>query len=477
VRRSPGVRESGSQEVRESGSQGVRSQEPGGSAITRVRVVPSALLLAAVAVVVVPALTLLFAGVLVVPATVLLAVFAGIVIMDAMSGRRSLRHVRVSGPELVRLWKDREGGIDLLFRSDDRRGRMLRIGPVLPEEIASQPEEKSIVLPDGAEHSRIEWTCHPRKRGRYILDRCAIECLSPLRLWHARTLAVLNTEIRVYPNLASEQKNAPDLFLRRPQTGLRMHRQVGKGREFEKLREYSPGDGFDEIDWKATARRGHPITRVFQVERTQEVYIVLDSSRLTARPVSDGLASILERNITASLLLALAAEKRGDLFGLVTFSDRVHGFVRARNGKAHYGSCREALYTLEPRIVTPDFDEVCTMLRLKLRRRALIVFLTELDDPALAESFVRNIHLLRPQHLVMVAMARPAEAQPLFLGMPAQSVDDVVRDLAGHLLWNKLRELGKGLERQGVRFAMLDPGKAGLQLASLYADIKQRQLL
>ena len=435
------------------------------------------MLLALVAAVVVPALTLAFAGLFVGMALGMLAVIAGVVIMDAISGSRSLRHVRVSGPELVRLWKDREGGIELLFQCDDRRARMLRIGPVLPEEIASQPDVKSVALPDGAEQSRIEWTCQPRKRGRYILNRCAVECMSPLRLWHASTLAVLNTEIRVYPNLASEQKNAPALFLRRPQMGLRMHRQVGKGREFEKLREYSPGDGFDEIDWKATARRGHPITRVFQVERTQEVYIVLDSSRLTARPVLDGHTSILERNITASLLLALAAEKRGDLFGLVTFSDRVHGFVRARNGKAHYGACREALYTLEPRIVTPDFDEVCTMLRLKLRRRALLVFLTELDDPALAESFVRNIQLLRRQHLVMVGMARPAQAQPLFLGTPAQSVDDVVGHLAGHLLWNKLRELGKGLGRQGVQFAMLDPGTAGLQLASLYADIKQRQLL
>lgn len=441
------------------------------------RIVPSPLLLVLAGIVVIPALTLLFADVWAAPMSGLLAMAIALMILDALTGRRALTNVHVSAPALVRLWKDREGSIDLVFRCGDRRGRTLHIGPVLPDEIASQPEDKMIALPDAAEQSRIEWTCQPRKRGRYFLNRCAVESSSPLRLWNVRSLLPLNTEIRVYPNLASEQKNAPALFLRRPQIGLRMHRQIGKGREFEKLREYSPGDGFDEIDWKATARRGHPITRVFQVERTQEVYMVLDSSRLTARHVADGVTSILERNITASLLLALAAEKRGDLFGLITFSDRVHGFVRARNGKAHYGACREALYTLEPRTVTPDFDEVCTMLRLKLRRRALIVFLTELDDPALAESFVRNVNLLRRQHLVLVAMARPAGAQPLFEGIQPATVDDVYGDLAGHLLWNKLRQLAKGLEHQGVHFAMLDPGKAGLQLASLYADIKQRQLL
>jgi uncharacterized protein (DUF58 family) len=455
------------------GSSGTDQRREGGG----VRVVPAAVLLVIVAVVVVPAMTLAYAGVGGAVAGGVLVVIAAVVVGDAVAGRRSLRHVRVSGPELVRLWKDRADVFEINFHCDDRRGRTLRIGPDLPDEIVSQTVDKFVALPGGSEHSKVEWNCTPRKRGRYFLNRCAVENPSPFRLWNARALLPLETEIRVYPNLASEQKNAPDLFLRRPQMGLRLHRQVGKGREFEKLREYVAGDGFDEIDWKATARRGHPITRVFQVERTQEVYIVLDSSRLTARPMADGAGSILERNITASLLLALAAEKRGDLFGLVTFSDRVHGFVRARSGKAHYGACREALYTLEPRIVTPDFDEVCTMLRLKLRRRALIVFLTELDDPVLSESFIRNVNLVRRQHLVLAAIARPAGAQPLFLGTPPESADDVYRDLAGHLQWNKLRELGKQLEHLGVRFTMLDPGKAGVQLTSLYADIKQRQLL
>ena len=66
--------------------------------------------------------------------------------------------------------------------------------------------------------------------------------------------------------------------------------------------------------------------------------------------------------------------------GMLTFSDRVHEFVRARNGQAHYSLCRDALYTLQPKIVTPDFDELCAFIRLRLRRRALLVFLTALDD-------------------------------------------------------------------------------------------------
>ena len=76
-------------------------------------------------------------------------------------------------------------------------------------------------------------------------------------------------EIRVYPNL---RRDSDLKALRQGVSGAHSVRQVGRGREFEKLREYLPGDGFDEIHWKATARRGRPITKVFQVERTQEIY-------------------------------------------------------------------------------------------------------------------------------------------------------------------------------------------------------------
>ncbi len=333
-----------------------------------------------------------------------------------------------------------------------------------------------ITLPAASEFSRVTFACRPTKRGQFFVTNCAIERSSTLGLWKMRALLPLSLELRVYPNIAAERKQSP-AFFRRGRLGVHGQRQLGKGKEFEKLREYSPGDSFEDIDWKATARRGHPITRVFQIERTQEVYIILDASRLTARAAADDPAStILERNVTASLLLALAAEKQGDLFGLLTFSDRIHSFVRARNGKAHYAACRDALYTLQPRMVAPDFDELFTLLRLRLRRRALLIFLTELDDPVVAERFVRNVRLIR-QHVVLVGMAQPPGARALFENPEVSSLDDVYQKLSGHIQWSKLRELGQVLARQGVRFSLLESATLGPQLASLYIDLKQRQVL
>jgi uncharacterized protein (DUF58 family) len=175
--------------------------------------------------------------------------------------------------------------------------------------------------------------------------------------------------------------------------------------------------------------------------------------------------------------LGLAAEQQGDFFGLLTFSNKVEKFVRAKNGQAHYNACRDALYTLEPRIVTPDFDELATFLRLRLRRRALLVFLTALDDPALAESFVRNLELLRRQHLVLVNMIQPPGVAPLFSHSETATMDDLYRELGGHLQWQKLRELQKVLQRIGVQFSLLGNERLSAELVSQYLSVKQRQLL
>ena len=408
------------------------------------------------------------------------------VLLDAVRARGGLSGTSLEAPPVARMSKDRAAKLSLRIRNQSQKAADLRLGLPLPPELQSDQDDAWIALPDGTEWSRFDWSCRPLSRGNYRLDAAYLEAASSLGFWAIRKRVPLQCEIRVYPNLLTERRNLAALFLHRGAFGLHAQRQVGKGREFEQLRDYIPGDGFDEVHWKATAKRGKPVTKIFQIERTQEVYVVIDASRLSARRTEDGASrvegrgpasSTLERFITAGLVLGLAAEQQGDLFGLLTFSDKVENFIRAKNGKAHYSSCRDALYTLEPRIVTPDFDELCTFLRLRLRRRALLVFLTSLDDSLLAESFVRNIELIRRQHLVLVNMLQPPGVAPLFTNPNIVSMDELYQHLGGHLLWQKLRELEKVLQRLGVRFSLLQNERLSAELISQYLSVKKRQLL
>jgi len=411
---------------------------------------------------------------------IFIAAFFLVAVADAIGARKSLAGIGIELPAVARMSKDREAKLELRIRNERQQQKKMRVALAFPREIQTDNEEIDTVLPAQSEWSRLAWACTPLKRGNYKLDSSFIESSSPLGLWSARKTIPVQSEIRVYPNLLNERKNLAALFLNRGAFGVHAQRQVGKGRDFEKLREYVPGDGYDEIHWKATARRGKPITKVFQIERTQEVYVIVDASRLSARTPGQDTAlgtSTLERFVTAALVLGLAAEEQGDLFGLLTFTDKVEKFVRARNGQAHYSACRDALYTLQPKIVTPDFDELCTFIRLRLRRRALLVFLTALDDPTLAESFARNMDSLRRQHLVLVNMLQPPGVNPLFTDPNITGLDDLYQQLGGHLRWQNLRELQKVLQRRGVQFSLLNNERLSAELVSQYLSVKQRQLL
>ena len=400
-------------------------------------------------------------------AVALLVIFAA---LDAIAGTRALRDISVRVPPLVRLSKDRKSAVVAALDNAGQRSQQVRLALAWPSDLeALDPEASALLSTRPGEPVGYEIGFRATRRGRYTIPSCHLLGSSPLGLWSIRQQRGIALEVRVYPNLTRDRTAAQ--FLRHGPGGIRLQRLLGKGREFEKLRDYVHGDSFEDVHWKATARRGRPIIKVFQVERTQEVYLVIDASRLSARGEN------LERFIEAALIVCLAAERQGDRFGLITFSSQVDQFLSARNGKTHFGACREAIYNLEPRPVAPDFAELFTFIQLRIRQRALIVFLTALDDPLLSENFARDVSLISGRHLVLTAMLEQPAVRRLFTGPEPSGIGQIYESLAGHLFWQKLRELEKTLHLQGVTLRFLDPKLAGGQLASAYLEVKQRQLL
>ena len=431
-------------------------------------IAPSTRLLLVAALVAAPLATL--AGLLpaLAPACVAaIAVLAGAAAWDAGRGLRAIDALSVRLPALLRATRGLEARLPVELINRGETAAPVQVALRLPPDLVSERLAESVSAVPGT--SRIAWPMTPRERGDFRIALADVERASPWHLWSIRSVVGAECEVRAYPNLRGDPTRA--LLLSRQTPGARRERQVGRGREFEKLRDYAHGDSFDEIYWKATARRGKPIVKVFQIERTQELYVVVDASRLSAR------RETLETYVTAALHLGLAAERQGDRFGLVTFSDKVHRFVRARSGKAHFRACREAIYKLQPRRVSPDFGELFGFIQTVLRRRALLVVLTALDDPVLAESFAQAVRIASRRHLILVNVAGTPGIQPLFEGPPPESLDDLYRSVAGQLFWKKLRELRMTLERAGVRFSVLDPAHLETEMTSLYLDVKRRQAL
>jgi uncharacterized protein (DUF58 family) len=398
---------------------------------------------------------------------------------DAWLGSRPVRRLRVLAPDLIRTARGRSEPLSITVENRTGpegialRAQHLEAALNMPGQIAVADEILEAVesLAPG-EHVELRTAINASACGEYRIERCALRTRSPLGFWAHRSTVPLTTTVRVYPNLLADRTAAQ--FLKRRETGTRLTRYAGKGREFEKLREYLPGDAWDEVDWKATARRGKPVVRMFQVERTQEIYVALDTSRLSGRAA--GEETMLDRYVSAALTLALAAEAQGDRFGLVSFSGQVQGFVRADRGKNHFRACREAVYKLRPAAVEPDYRELFSFLKTRLTRRALVLILGALDDPLTGEMFERYSAVVSGRHLLIACMAQPPGSVPLF-ETHASDERSMYDALSGHLQWRRLAELRKSCERQGVALHLLPPAGISGAMTGIYMDVKRRQRL
>jgi uncharacterized protein (DUF58 family) len=425
-------------------------------------IAPSTRLLLFTAILVVPTATIAgFVAAAAHACAAILAALAAVALVDAVMALRLLQAITARAPQILRLTKNVAATIPITVEN--------RLSQALSLRLWGRPPGLPLCYSAPPHASRLDYPVTVATRGDHRFTQLYLETSSPLGLWLARDARTLDCTLRVYPNLRDHATAA--LFLRIADLGVRLHRQVGKGREFDNLRHYMPGDSFEDIHWKATARRGFPTVKLYRVEHSQEIYAIVDSSRLSAR---DG---ILEAYVDASLHLALVAQRQGDRFGLVTFSDRTHKFVRAGNGMDHFRLCREAIYNLQAQRVSPDFREVFTSLQVNLRRRSLLVFFTSLDDALLAETFECEVGLLARRHLVRVNVMRTPGLKPLFTGEAPQDIDALYAGLAGQILSNRMRELKIALQNRGVRMQIVDPGRIKAQVTSQYLDVKRRQAL
>lgn len=423
-----------------------------------------------------------------------------IIIADLVVSRSRLANVSVESPELVRGTKGREMEIPLAFTNAGPTLKKLKYGLPVSRFFRIENEVEGVLesIESGKRMSVVSRQT-PLKRGRYQFDRVHLETSSRMGFWLVRRRFELSTELRIYPDLSIERKRLASIFLMRGHEGSHLVRQVGKGRDFEQLREYQPGDDYIDIDWKATARRQMPVTRTYQIEKTQEVYVVVDHSRLSGReikvPLDDGLqgdwlhsetsaggdemiTTQLEKFLHCSLILASVAEKQGDCFGFVSFSDKVDSFIKAKSGKGHYNVIRDALFTLEPESVAPDFEPLMIALRKKLTRRSLIVMLVDLSDPLTAEHFFEALPLINRQHLVLVNMVRPEKARELFSRHSApESNGEIYEDLGGHFQWHELKEIGNQLRHLGVELGLPDHEELCTEAVTQYLNVKNRQLI
>ena len=360
----------------------------------------------------------------------------------------------------------------------------------LEPSIASAPGES----PSNAIRHVNVWPWTPEiallRRGIWPAPRVGTERRSRIGLWRLRRWFELPARLRIEADIRDGRREIMRSPIYRSLVASRQSMWVGHGRDFERLREYQPGDNYAEIAWKSTARRSAPVTRLFQWEQKQEVYFAVDQSRASALPIhlapeggertpaGEASRRMLDLSVETALVCATVALELGDEFGLVTYADEPKSWLRAGSGQSHFHRFRDALLDVEPLSTTADYEALFSEIRVRLRRRAYLVVLADLTERSVSDSLQRGIGLVRTSHAVLVTSILPAHAQPAFSSEEEiQTDDDVYAALAGEKENQRLRGLAKQMHHLNVQLRFVPANRFLRTAAEGYLTSKREQRL
>ncbi len=380
---------------------------------------------------------------------------------------------------ISRAWRapaafETESRVALILRNSGGRAVHARLVDDAPQSFRHAPPDVEVFAAPGRE-GLVEYPILPKERGDARFGRVYMRCQSVLRIAERWSTADLSQKVRVYPNL--EQAKQAALYLirsRQVQMERRLKRQRGRGREFESLREFRAGDEYRDICWTATARRGHPVTKIYQVERSQTVWIVLDAGRLLRARV-DG-PSKLDYAVNAGLSLAHVALLSGDTVGLLAYGRRIQQQLPPGRGSAHLRRIVESLALVHSEWSEADHLRATDTFLTSQKRRSLVVWLTDLAETPTTPEVIEGAIQLSSRHLVLFGAISQPELNALGRKEP-ESVAEMYDHAAAIEMIHRRELLMRRLRQQGVMAFDISPGGLATEIVNRYLDIKERSLL
>ena len=281
--------------------------------------------------------------------------------------------------------------------------------------------------------------------------------------------------VHVLPNLHAVgrmHKRLNDFALR--SLGARQSPRIGKGREFDRLRDYVRDDDYRDIAWKASARHGRLIVREFRMERSQDVLLCLDSGHRMAARVEQ--ITRLDHAVNASVLISYICNRMEDKTGIVSFDTSADKGLPGGRGAAHLRAITAYVTQLEAAYLHTDYLALAASLRRRLHHRTLILILTVLPEREERFDLLRAVDMLAPQHLpLFVTLAdRDLKAQADLL---PSNEEELSRTLVARDLWLGRAELARELRARGAMVVESTAVDWGVDAVNAYIDVKRRQML
>lgn len=332
---------------------------------------------------------------------------------------------------------------------------------------------KETVAPKGTIHT--PYNLRPTHRGEYHFGNILVYATTRIGLVQRRFTCGHPSMVKVYPSYVMLRKyELLAISNHLTEMGIKRIRRAGNNTDFEQIKDYVQGDEYRRINWKASARRTHLMVNVYENERSQQIFSLIDKGRLMQQAFNG--MTLLDYAINASLVLSYVAIHRQDKAGLVTFADKFDSFIKAERHTLQMKRIMECLYNQHTTFGESDYSMLCPNINKLVGKRSMLMLYTNFTDFSSLRRQLPYLRMLNRRHRLLVVFFDDPELHEFANSPQKREIDYFEHVIAEKMIYDR-RLIVSTLLQNGIYSLLTTPERLSVDVINKYIEMKSRQLV
>ncbi len=311
----------------------------------------------------------------------------------------------------------------------------------------------------------------PSHRGVYRFDNIRLYFSTRIGLLQRRFICGKARTIKVYPSYIHLSQYAfQAIHQHLNEYGIKRVRRIGDNTEFDQIKDYVVGDEYRRINWKASARANTLKVNVFQQERSQDIYVLVDKGRMMQQSFR-GL-TFLEHGINAALALAYVAIKKEDRAGLITYSNECDTFVPSSSRNGQMQRLMENLYAQQTLAMESDYTSLVQTIRNKITKRSLLILIANFSTVNALNRELPYLLQINSRHKLVIVVFKDREMDEFAAKEPSTLLDFYQQGLVEHYCYEK-NLLVNILHKNGINTVYTYPENLSVNVINKYMELRR----
>jgi uncharacterized protein (DUF58 family) len=352
------------------------------------------------------------------------------------------------------------------------------LGVNIIEELPEQFQERKFRISTSVETNSeriVEYELRPVKRGEYFFGKTILFISSPLSLIQRRINCNTEMMVPVYPSVIQMKSMEMRAFSKISLfQGIRKLRRIGHSYEFEQIRNYVTGDDYRSINWKSTGKRGSLMVNQYEDERAQQIYFILDKSRVMRSSFNE--LSLLDYAINTSLVMANICLRKDDKAGLISFSTSIDSFVKADKSSTQLRKIINKLYSEKENPLESNYELLYSSIRKTITVRSLLILFTNFESVYALDRVLPLLRKLSRFHLLIVVFFENTELTA-YAKEEAKTLKDIYFKMVAEKFIDEKEQIIHQLTLYGIQSIRTAPEDLSINVINKYLELKSRGMI